>query len=200
MIDDYEQGNEIVYGVKVSRKADPVLKRFTATAFYKLQSTMGAEIIYNHADFRLMSKRALDYLAQYQERNVYLRGLIPMLGLKSSKVDDIISERKAGQSKYTLSKMLNLAIDGITSFSIKPIMMIVPIGFIFIIISIIIMIHVLYEYIVGNVVPGWASLMISIWFVGGVCLMAMGIIGIYIGKGYIEVKRRPLYLIQDSLL
>ena len=200
MIDDYEQGNEIVYGVKVSRKADPVLKRFTATAFYKLQSTMGAEIIYNHADFRLMSKRALDYLAQYQERNVYLRGLIPMLGLKSSKVDDIISERKAGQSKYTLSKMLNLAIDGITSFSIKPIMMIVPIGFIFIIISIIIMIHVLYEYIVGNVVPGWASLMISIWFVGGVCLMAMGIIGIYIGKGYIEVKRRPLYLIPDSLL
>ena len=200
MVDEYALGNDVVYGVKVSRDADPFMKRFTASAFYKLQSVMGAEIINNHADFRLMSRRALEFLSYYQERNVYLRGLVPMLGLKSSIVDDVISERKTGKSKYTLSKMINLAIDGITSFSIRPIMMIVPLGLIFVIISMIIMIHVLYSYIVGNVVPGWSSLMISVWFVGGMCLMAMGIIGLYIGRIYTEVKHRPLYIIQDKLV
>lgn len=200
MVDEYALGNDVVYGVKVSRDADPFMKRFTASAFYKLQSVMGAEIIYNHADFRLMSKRALEYLSCYQERNVYLRGLIPMLGLRSSKVDDIISERKVGKSKYTFPRMLNLAIDGITSFSIKPIMMIAPIGLIFIIISIIIMIHVIYSYLVDSVVPGWSSLMISVWFVGGVCLLAMGTIGVYIGRIYTEVKHRPLYIIQEKLV
>lgn len=199
MVDDYCLGNEVVYGVKVSRKSDPFLKRITAIGFYKLQSMMGAKIVYNHADFRLISSHALSILSQYHERNIYLRGLIPMLGLKSSTVDDVIGERLSGQSKYTLSKMMNLAIDGITSFSIKPIMMVFSVGLIFLIISLIIMTHALYCYLIGDVVPGWSSLIISIWFVSGINLMCMGIIGVYIGKLYIEVKPRPRYIVKNEL-
>ncbi len=199
MVDYYCLGNEVVYGVKVSRKSDPFLKRITAIGFYKLQSMMGAKIVYNHADFRLISSHALSILSQYHERNIYLRGLIPMLGLKSSTVDDVIGERLSGQSKYTLSKMMNLAIDGITSFSIKPIMMVFSVGLIFLIISLIIMTHALYCYLIGDVVPGWSSLIISIWFVSGINLMCMGIIGVYIGKLYIEVKHRPRYIVKNEL-
>ena len=199
MVDYYCLGNEVVYGVKVSRKSDPFLKRITAIGFYKLQSMMGAKIVYNHADFRLISSHALSILSQYHERNIYLRGLIPMLELKSSTVDDVIGERLSGQSKYTLSKMMNLAIDGITSFSIKPIMMVFSVGLIFLIISLIIMTHALYCYLIGDVVPGWSSLIISIWFVSGINLMCMGIIGVYIGKLYIEVKHRPRYIVKNEL-
>ena len=201
MIDAFYNGSHVVYGVKTSRDADPILKRLSAEAFYHLQNKMsGSKSIYNHADFRLLSKFALEILSQFNERNLYLRGLIPMLGLPSSTVDDLISERSAGKSKYTLAKMVNLAIDGITSFSIKPIMLIIPLGGIFIIISLIIMLYVMYAYFTGSVVPGWSSLMISIWFCSGIFLISIGMIGLYVGKVYEEVKGRPRYIIANTLI
>ncbi len=199
MVREFEAGNDIVYGVKVSRQADPLMKRLSAQAFYKLQASMGVESVYNHADFRLMSRRALDMLAGYDERNLYLRGLIPMIGLPSATVDDVISERQAGASKYTLSKMLNLALDGITSFSVKPLYSIIYIGITFLIISFCIAIYVLHALIAGTAVPGWSSLILSVWLVGGFILIAVGITGVYIGKIYNEVKHRPLYNIQEIL-
>lgn len=192
-------GNDIVYGVKVSRQADPLLKRMSAQAFYKLQSAMGVESVYNHADFRLMSRRALDMLADYDERNLYLRGLIPQIGLRSATVDDVISERYAGHSKYTLQKMLNLALNGITSFSVKPMYAIFQLGLVFLLIAVCIGIYVLHALITGTAVPGWASLILSIWIVGGFILISIGITGVYIGKIYTEVKRRPLYHIEEIL-
>lgn len=192
-------GSEVVYGVKVSRQADPLLKRFTAQAFYKLQRRMGVESVYNHADFRLMSRRALDMLADYKEHNLYLRGLIPLIGLPSDTVDDVISERQAGTSKYTLSKMLNLALDGITSFSVKPIYGILYLGVLFLFISFGIGIYVLHALIAGTAVPGWASLILSIWLVGAFVLISLGTVGLYIGKIYQEVKHRPLYHIKEVL-
>ena len=192
-------GHDIVYGVKVSRQADPLLKRMSAQAFYKLQSTMGVESVYNHADFRLMSRRALDMLADYDERNLYLRGLIPQIGLPSATVDDVISERYAGQSKYTLQKMLNLALNGITSFSVKPMYAIFHLGLVFLLVAVCIGIYVLHALITGTAVPGWASLILSIWSVGGFILISIGVTGVYIGKIYTEVKRRPLYHIEEIL-
>jgi glycosyltransferase involved in cell wall biosynthesis len=199
MVRDYEAGNDIVYGVKVSRQADPVMKRMTAQVFYKLQSAMGVESVFNHADFRLMSKRALDMLSGYDERNLYLRGLIPMIGLKSTTVEDIISERQAGASKYTLSKMLNLALDGITSFSIKPIYCILYFGMVFLLIAFGIGLYVGHALVTGTAVKGWSSLILSIWLVGGMLMISIGVIGVYIGKIYREVKHRPLYNIQEIL-
>ncbi len=199
MIDCYAEGSDIVYGVKISRKADPVLKRFTAVTFYKLQERMGVKSVFNHADFRLMSRSALDMLAGYRERNLYLRGLIPMLGLPSSTVDDVIGERQAGHSKYTLKKMLNLALDGITSFSVKPIYGILYLGAFFIVMSIIIGIYVLHALIAGTAYPGWASIMLSIWLIGGFILLSIGVVGIYVGKIYVEVKNRPLYNISEII-
>ena len=199
MVREFEAGNDIVYGVKVSRQADPLMKRLSAQAFYRLQASMGVESVYNHADFRLMSRRALDMLAGYDERNLYLRGLIPMIGLQSATVDDVISERQAGASKYTLSKMFNLALDGITSFSVKPLYSIIYIGITFLIISFCISIYVLHALIAGTAVPGWSSLILSVWLVGGFILIAVGITGVYIGKIYNEVKHRPLYNIQEIL-
>jgi glycosyltransferase involved in cell wall biosynthesis len=199
MVKDFEEGYDIVYGVKVSRKADPLMKRMTAQAFYKLQASMGVESVFNHADFRLMSRRALEMLAGYDERNLYLRGLIPMIGLPSTTVDDVISERQAGASKYTLSKMLNLALDGITSFSVKPLYNIIYLGILFLVISFGIAIYVLHALIAGTAVPGWSSLILSIWLVGGFVLIAVGVTGVYIGKIYNEVKHRPLYNIQEIL-
>ena len=199
MVQRFEAGNDIVYGVKVSRKADPLAKRLSAQAFYKLQSSMGVESVYNHADFRLMSRRALDMLADYEERNLYLRGLIPQIGLQSTTVDDVISERVAGQSKYTLAKMLSLAINGITAFSTRPLQMLVNMGVLFLIIAFGIGIYVIHAMIAGTAVPGWSSLILSIWLVGGFQLIAMGIVGIYIGKIFTEVKRRPLYHIAEIL-
>lgn len=199
MVKHFEEGNDIVYGVKVSRKADPLMKRMSAMTFYKLQSSMGVESVYNHADFRLLSRRALQMLSGYEERNLYLRGLIPMIGLPSTTVDDVIGERQAGKSKYTLKKMLNLALDGITSFSTRPMQAIFHLGIIFLIIAFCIGIYVVHALIVGTAVPGWSSLILSIWLVGGFILISLGITGTYIGKIYTEVKRRPLYNIQDVL-
>ena len=199
MVQRFEAGNDIVYGVKVSRKADPLAKRLSAQAFYKLQSSMGVESVYNHADFRLMSRRALDMLADYEERNLYLRGLIPQIGLQSTTVDDVISERVAGQSKYTLAKMLSLAVNGITAFSTRPLQMLVNMGVLFLIIAFGIGIYVIHAMIAGTAVPGWSSLILSIWLVGGFQLIAMGVVGIYIGKIFTEVKRRPLYHIAEIL-
>ena len=199
MVRDFEEGYDIVYGVKVSRKADPLMKRMSAQAFYKLQASMGVQSVFNHADFRLMSRRALQMLAGYEERNLYLRGLIPMIGLPSTTVDDVISEREAGVSKYTLGKMLNLAMDGITSFSVKPLYNIIYLGVFFLIVSFCIGIYVLHALIAGTAVPGWSSLILSIWLVGGFVLISVGVAGVYIGKIYNEVKRRPLYNIQEVL-
>lgn len=199
MVDDFEKGYEIVYGVKVSRQADPLMKRLSAQAFYKLQSKMGVESVFNHADFRLMSRRAIEMLMEYKEKNLYLRGLIPMIGLNTTTEDDVISERVAGSSKYTLKKMLSLALNGIAAFSVKPIYLILYLGALFLLISFAIAIYVAHAIIVGTAASGWASIMLSIWFVGGVVLLALGIVGLYIGNIYKEVKRRPLYHVRDVL-
>jgi len=200
MVDAYGQGYDVVYGVKVSRRADPPLKRMTAVAFYKLQKKLGVETVYNHADFRFMSRRVVEELGRYGERNLYLRGIIPMIGFKSATVDDVISEREAGESKYTLSKMLTLALNGITSFSVKPIYSILSTGVIFLIISVIIGVYVIVSLLSGTAEHGWASLMLSVWFVGGIVLLAIGVVGLYIGRIYIEVKQRPLYHIREVLM
>ncbi|MBR1546225.1 MAG: glycosyltransferase [Prevotella sp.] len=199
MVSHFTEGNDIVYGVKVSRKADPLMKRMSAMAFYKLQSAMGVESVYNHADFRLMSRRALQMLSDYKESNLYLRGLIPMIGLPSTTVDDVISERQAGSSKYTLRKMLHLALDGVTSFSTRPMQIIFTMGIFFLVIALGIFLYVVHAWVAGTAVPGWSSLILSIWLVGGFVLIALGITGTYIGKIYTEVKHRPLYHIQDIL-
>lgn len=199
MVRHFEEGNDIVYGVKVSREADPFMKKFTAQAFYRLQNQMGVESVYNHADFRLMSRRALDMLSEYKEHNLYLRGLIPQIGLPHTTVNDVISERYAGSSKYTFGKMMGLALNGITAFSVKPLYAIFNIGLLFLIIAFIIGLYVAYSLIVGTAVQGWASLMLSIWLVGGFVLTSLGVIGTYIGKIYTEVKQRPLYHIQEIL-
>ena len=199
MVRHFEEGNDIVYGVKVSREADPFMKKFTAQAFYKLQNQMGVESVYNHADFRLMSRRALDMLSEYKEHNLYLRGLIPQIGLPHTTVNDVISERYAGSSKYTFGKMMGLALNGITAFSVKPLYVIFNIGLLFLIIAFIIGLYVAYSLIVGTAVQGWASLILSIWLVGGFVLTSLGVIGTYIGKIYTEVKQRPLYHIQEIL-
>lgn len=199
MIDAYEEGYDVVYGVKVQRTADPVLKRLSAQTFYKLQSSMGVKAIYNHADFRLLSRRVLDALSLYGEKNLYLRSLIPQIGYPSTTVDDVISERKAGQSKYNLGRMLSLALDGITSFSVKPLYAILWLGVIFLGISVVIGIYVLASLCRHTAVPGWASLIMSIWIVGGFILIALSIVGIYVGRVYREVKNRPLYHIAEIL-
>lgn len=200
MIDLFEQGNDIVYGVKVERKADPFMKKFTAQAFYKIQSSMGVNAVYNHADFRFMSRRALEALALFPERNLYLRGLIPMLGFQTATVDDIISERMAGQSKYTLHKMLRLASDGITSFSAKPMTIVLGLGIAMLIISLAMACYVIAILIAGRTVQGWASLMLSCWFIGAIITISLGIVGSYIGKMYMEIKQRPLYIVADRLI
>lgn len=199
MVDAYTDGFDIVYGVKVQRSADPWLKRISAQMFYKLQERMGVSMVYNHADFRFLSHRVLEALSRYPERNLYLRGLIPQIGFPSTTVEDHITERQAGVSKYTLSKMLNLALDGITSFSVKPLYYVVYTGIIFIFISLLIAIYVIVSLISGSAVHGWASLILSVWFVGGVILIALGAVGAYVGKIYGEVKRRPQYNIQEFL-
>lgn len=200
MVALHAEGNDIVYGVKVSREADPWLKKMTAQMFYRIQESMGVKSVYNHADFRFMSKRALDALAEYPERNLYLRGMIPMIGFQSATVDDVISPRFAGQSKYTLQKMLRLASDGITSFSTKPIEMIITVGLVMMLIAFGMFCYVIVSLLTNHYTAGWASLMMSLWFIGSVVTLAIGIVGTYIGKIYIEVKNRPLYNIADELL
>ena len=199
MVDRYNEGYDIVYGVKISRDADSFMKRNTALVFYKLQRSLGVKAIHNHADFRLMSRRALEQLSHFKERNLYLWGLVPLIGYKSTTVDDAISERTAGKSKYTLKKMLALAMDGITSFSTKPISLILGAGFFFLFISIVMTVYILLSYWEHATVPGWTSMMLSLWFIGSIVLLAIGVIGQYIGKIYIEVKNRPLYNIETLL-
>ena len=199
MLDRFSEGYDIVYGVKVSRTADPFLKRTTAQAFYRLQQAMGIRMIYNHTNFRLMSRRALEALALYPERNLYLRGIIPQLGFPSTTVDDVIREREAGTSKYNYRKLLLLAVDGITSFSTRPISWIIGMGLAFLLISICMAVYVVVSYVERLSVPGWASLMLSLWFIGSILLLSIGVIGQYIGKIYIEIKQRPRYHIAQFL-
>lgn len=199
MINHYLDGCDIVYGVKTSREADPWLKRITAEGFYRLQQNMGINVIFNHTNFRLMSKRALEALSEYSERNLYLRGIIPQLGFRSAEVEDVIRERTAGESKYNYTKLLLLAVDGITSFSTKPISFIVGMGLFSLLISIVMAIYVLVSYVEHLSVPGWASMMLSLWFIGSMLLLSIGVVGQYIGKIYIEVKARPRYHIDQYL-
>lgn len=199
MIDYYNKGIDIVYGVRKERNTDTFFKKHTAQLFYKLMKTMGGDIVYNHADFRLMSKRTLKALTSYPERNLFLRGIVPLLGYSSASVYYDRKERFAGESKYPFTKMLNFALDGITSFSIKPLRLITSAGLIFMLASIIAIIYALSAFAGGHVIPGWTSLLISVWFIGGAILTAIGIIGEYIGKIYKEVKRRPRYFIEKGV-
>jgi len=196
MIDKFHAGNDIVYGVRRERKTDTFFKRTTAQAFYRLMNLMGVKTVYNHADFRLMSKRAVEEFSKYQETNLFLRGMVPLIGYQTEKVYYDRKERAAGESKYPLKKMLALAFNGISSFSVKPISLILGLGFIIILISFFALIYALVSYFTGHVVPGWTSLILSIWFLGGLQLLAIGMVGQYIGKIYIEVKHRPRYNIE----
>ena len=196
MVDAYLSGADIVYGVRNDRSSDSAFKRITAQGFYKLMSAMGAKSVYNHADFRLMSHRAIDALSEYEERNLFLRGLVPLIGFKTEKVYYERSKRVAGESKYPLKKMLKFAFDGITSFSIKPISLITALGIAIIFCSVAALVYSLISYFTGNAEPGWASLIISIWFLGGVQLAAIGLVGQYVGKIYVESKKRPRFNIE----
>ena len=199
MIEKYKEGNDIVYGVRSARKKDTFFKRITAEGFYKFMKFLGVDCVYNHADYRLTSKRVLDEFENYKEVNLFLRGMFPLVGFKSDVVYYERNERFAGESKYPLKKMLNFAWDGITSFSIKPLRMICILGFVILFISIAIMIYSLVRHITGNTVSGWTFLSISIWFIGGLQMISTGIIGEYIGKVYNETKQRPRYIIAENL-
>lgn len=197
MVKAYLEGCEIVYGVRSKRDTDTFFKRFTAESFYKLLNSMGAEVVFNHADYRLISSRALQELAKFKEVNIFLRGMVPLVGFKSTSVYYERSERAAGKSHYPLSKMLALAFDGITSLSIKPIKMIIGMGVIVAFISFIGIIWAVVEAILGKTVMGWASTTCIICFLSGVQLISVGVIGEYIGKIYMEVKQRPRYIISE---
>ncbi|MDY4813724.1 MAG: glycosyltransferase family 2 protein [Ruminococcus sp.] len=199
MIEDFENGSEIVYGVRSKRATDTAFKRMTAQGFYKILSALGAEVVYNHADFRLMSRRALNALADFKEVNLFLRGLVPLVGYKSSVVEYERSERLAGESKYPLKKMLGLAWDGVTSLSMKPIRMITVLGVIVFCISIIMLIYSVVMWAIGNTVSGWTSMTVSIWAIGGLQLLAIGVVGEYIGKIYMETKNRPRFIVEEQL-
>lgn len=199
MVDKYYAGADIVYGVRSDRKTDSFFKRFTAQSFYKFMSVMGVKSVYNHADFRLMSARAMQALSGYKERNLFLRGIVPLIGYKTDCVYYARKERTAGESKYPLKKMLSFAWDGITSFSIRPITVVAIFGAIIIACTAVAFVYTLIAYFLGKTVPGWSSLMISIWFLGGVQLFSIGIVGQYVGKTYIESKERPRYNIEEFL-
>ncbi|MDP4089351.1 MAG: glycosyltransferase family 2 protein [Bacillota bacterium] len=198
-VDEYYKGSDIVYGVRSSRKKDTFFKRNTALGFYKLMKGLGVDVIENHADYRLMSKRALEGLSQFDEVNLFLRGIVPLIGYKSSIVTYERAERFAGESKYPLKKMLGFAFDGITSFSIKPIRIITWLGFLIFVISLITVGYSLIVKITGHTVSGWTSIVGSIWMIGGIQLLCLGVIGEYIGKIYKEVKARPRYFIEKVL-
>ena len=199
MVEKFQNGCDVVYGVRNRRDTDTFFKRTTAEGFYKLMNLMGANIVFNHADYRLMSSRALEAFSEFSEVNLFLRGIVPMVGYKSDMVYYDRSERFAGESKYPLKKMLSFAFDGITSLSVTPIRLITTCGAVSCVVAVGMAVYAIVEKIIGNTVAGWASLMTSIWFLGGVQLMAMGLIGEYIGKIYKEVKRRPRYIIEKEL-
>lgn len=199
MIDKFHAGCDIVYGVRKERKTDTFFKRTTAQGFYKVMELMGVKTVYNHADFRLMSKRAVEQFSQYKESNLFLRGMMPLIGYQTDCVYYDRKERVAGESKYPLKKMLALAFNGISSFSIKPISMILGVGLFIIFCCVLAAVYALMSYFTGHVVQGWTSLILSVWFLGGLQLLAIGLVGQYIGKIYIEVKQRPRYNIEKVL-
>ena len=199
MVEKYYKGNDVVYGVRSARKTDTFFKKFTAQGFYKVMQAMGVEIVYNHADYRLMSRRALEGLAEFKEVNLFLRGIVPLIGYQSDVVTYERHERFAGESKYPLKKMLAFATDGITSFSIKPIRMITTCGILIFGISILMLLYFLVLHFTGSTVHGWTSTIVSIWAIGGLQLLAIGIVGEYIGKIYLETKERPKYIIETVL-
>lgn len=198
MVDSYHSGNDIVYGVRNDRTSDSLFKKITAEAFYKVMTKLGINQVENHADFRLLSRRALDSLLQYKEQNLYIRGLIPLIGYPSDKVYYSRHERVAGESKYPLRKMLTLALEGITSFSITPLRIVTVLGFIISIFSTIGVFYTLTQYFLGHTVSGWASMTLGILFIGGVQMLCLGIIGEYVGKIYMETKERPKFFIEKS--
>ena len=200
MVRKYQGGCDIVYGVRKDRKSDTWFKRMTALTFYKILAWLGVKSVYNHADFRLMSRRAVQQLCQYRERNLYLRGIVPLLGYQTDCVYYDRSERLAGESKYPVNKMVGLAVNGITSFSIKPVRALFWTGVFFLVASLAILVYVLCSLIGGKTVSGWASLMLSIWFIGGCIMLGLGIVGEYLGKIYLEVKDRPRFNIEQTLL
>ena len=200
MVDKYTEGYEIVYGVRSSRKKDTWFKRTTAQGFYWFMQKMGVDIVYNHADCRLMSKRTLEELENFDEVNLFLRGIVPLIGFKSTIVTYERNERFAGESKYPLKKMLAFAFDGITSFSIKPIRLILNAGIIFSVISFMVLVYCLVQKVLGNTVAGWTFIVCSIWLISGIQLISLGVIGEYIGKIYNETKRRPRFIIERELL
>ena len=199
-VEDYYSGSDIVYGVRSSRTTDTFFKRTTALAFYKFMNVLGVDVIYNHADYRLMSKRALEGLSEFKEVNLFLRGIVPLIGYKYSIVEYERHERFAGESKYPLKKMLAFAWDGITSFSVKPIRIITGLGFSIFLLSFIALIYSLIVKFIGKTEAGWTSLTISIWMIGGIQLLSLGVIGEYIGKIYNETKQRPRFIIADTLI
>ena len=199
MVEKHYAGNDIVYGVRNKRETDTFFKRATAEMFYKFMKLLGVETVYNHADYRLMSKRAFMDLAQFKEVNLFLRGMVPLIGYKSDIVYYERNERFAGESKYPLKKMIGFALEGITSLSIKPVRMITGMGFLVFLISLLMLVYSLVQRFTGNVVEGWSSLIVSVWAVGGATILAIGVIGEYIGKIYLETKARPKYIIETIL-
>jgi len=199
MLEKFEEGCDIVYGVRSKRATDTFFKKYTAERYYKLLNKMGAKIVFNHADYRLLSKRALQGLAEFKEVNIFLRGIIPMIGYKSDVVTYERSERVAGESKYPLSKMISLAFEGVTSLSTKPIRMVTWLGAIFFGISLVMLIYFFVRYLLGLTVEGWSSIVFSVWAIGGLQLFSMGVIGEYVGKIYMESKHRPRYIVDEFL-
>ena len=199
MVDAYHNGYDVVYGVRSSRKTDTFFKRFTAESFYRLMKMLGVDIVFNHADYRLMSKRALQGLAEFKEVNLFLRGIVPQIGYPWTTVEYERHERFAGESKYPLKKMLAFAFDGITSFSVKPMRMILNLGAVVFVISLLMLLWALIAHVTGSSVAGWTSLMGSIWLIGGIQLLSLGVIGEYVGKIYSETKARPRYIIEQVL-
>ena len=199
MLKEYYGGCDIVYGVRSKRKTDTFFKKFSAEAFYRVMNFLGAETVFNHADYRLMSKRALEGLAEFREVNLFLRGIVPMIGYKTSSVYYERTERFAGESKYPLKKMISFALEGITSLSSKPIRYITIIGFLIFAVSILMLINFIVRWAIGATVPGWASVICSVWAIGGLIMLSLGIIGEYIGKIYLEAKARPKYIIKEDL-
>lgn len=200
MLKRFHEGSEIILGVRGSRESDGVFKRVSASVFYGFQKALGLDTVSQHADYRLLSRRAIEMLLEYGERNVFLRGLVPQLGLERSIVEYGRCSRKAGESKYPLKKMMSLALDGITSFSARPMRMIFFTGLLFLLLSVCVAVYVLLSYSSGETVSGWTSLMLSVWFLGSLILMSIGIVGEYIGKIYIETKQRPRYSVRDRLI
>lgn len=199
MVDAYIAGNDIVFGVRKERKTDTFFKRNTALAFYRIMTILGGKIIYNHADFRLMSRRAMLSLMQYPEDNLFLRGIVASMGYPSTSVFYNRNERFAGESKYPLKRMIAFALEGITSFSVKPLKLITYLGVLFILVAIGVIVYALYEHFTGHTIEGWTSLLVSLWFIGGTVLLACGVTGEYIGKIYLEVKHRPKYFVEKKI-